>query len=562
MAGNSKGFQLGKRLRILSNSITADGEIVADSLLDAGASTTSYATPEDLPLVGIQSGAQALVLSTNRLYIWKDTGWYNIGLINTNPSINQFADSSYTLAIDGTPTTISLRASDPEEVPIQWSYQVTSGALGSTSITNDSGDFTITPSTDLADEGNFNISFIASDGINFDTTPVSFTLFNNPPVITSTFDSDYTFASDGTPIVLSLAATDAEDKPLTWSYSVSTDSLGDTALISQDSSVFTLTPSTNIDSDFGSFDVTFTVSDGVKTDSVTRRFILPEEQIIAGEHIFTAGTRSWTVPEGVTSISAVIIGGGGGGAQGTSGGGGGGGGALTVLTSYAVTPGDTYTVVVGAGGQGGNNNTSARNGQPGGDSYFGFNSTGFKANGGPAGGQPNGGSGYAGQGVQPGWGGDGISNGCGGGGGAAGYLQLSGIYGGGDGGDYQSSGSNGITGAGGGGGGGGGGSADVGGGGGGTGIYGLGAPGTGGLGTSSDGYAGTGGSGGENGKDRYTFTRADGGYPGGGGGGADNTAQECGNGAAGAIRIIWGPDRAYPSTNTAEEFSLGNINTN
>ena len=72
----------------------------------------------------------------------------------------------------------------------------------------------------------------------------------------------------------------------------------------------------------------------------------------------TAGSFSFVVPSGVTSVSTTIIAAGGGGGHGSSGregasygggGGGGGAGGLSVA-SLAVTPGETLTVNVGAGG--------------------------------------------------------------------------------------------------------------------------------------------------------------------------------------------------------------------
>lgn len=74
----------------------------------------------------------------------------------------------------------------------------------------------------------------------------------------------------------------------------------------------------------------------------------------------TAGTFSWTVPDGVTSVTVECWGGGGAGgsvtnAGGTTGssstaGGGGAGGAYVMKTNIAVTPGNNYTVTVGSGG--------------------------------------------------------------------------------------------------------------------------------------------------------------------------------------------------------------------
>jgi hypothetical protein len=65
-----------------------------------------------------------------------------------------------------------------------------------------------------------------------------------------------------------------------------------------------------------------------------------------------AGTISFTVPEGVYSLSAVGIGGGGGGGLGSisTGGGSGGGGALAYVNNIPVTPGEVLTLTIAAGG--------------------------------------------------------------------------------------------------------------------------------------------------------------------------------------------------------------------
>jgi hypothetical protein len=145
------------------------------------ASVTIYATPDLLPLSGVSAGSQAFVTSTNRLYIWSGTGWYSIALINTAPSITSGGDASYTFATDGTPIVITLEASDPEGIPITWSYAVTTGSLGSTaSVSQADNVFTITPSTNTEDAGEFSITFTASDGVNLATSVSAFTLAFGP----------------------------------------------------------------------------------------------------------------------------------------------------------------------------------------------------------------------------------------------------------------------------------------------------------------------------------------------------------------------------------------------
>ena len=287
----------------------------------------------------------------------------------------------------------------------------------------------------------------------------------------------------------------------------------------------------------------------------------PAPTPVGQQQYVTAGTFTWVAPAGVTSVCVVCVGAGGGPAANASGAGGAGGGGLGWKNNIAVVPGNSYTVQVGAGGTrvtttsgtapaGGNSffiNASTVAGLGGGGGRAGV-ANAFGAGGGRVGdGGGNGGSGGA----------RGGSGGCGGGGGAGGYSGV-----GGNGATGQQSSLNGIAGAGGGGGGGGGGgSADTAGSGGGVGILGQGANGAGGRSSSNDGAGGFGGSGGGNASQANstvspvnvygTGTPSTPGLYGGGGSGSDNpTVAEQSNGGGGAVRIIWGAGRAFPSTNT------------
>ena len=365
-----------------------------DAPEDNALTTQGYVDVQSLPLTDVAAGSKAFVQDGNKLFIFTGSGWFEIATINTAPTITSGADATYALNSDGTPTVITLQATDPEGTPIVWGYQVTSGSLEDTTVTNVGGVFTITPGSI---EATFNLTFTASDGVNIDT-------------VTSTFD-------------------------------------------------LSLTP--------------------------------------RGQAAFTtAGTYSWTAPDGVTSVCAVCVGGGGGATYGGRAGSGSGGGGLGWRNNITVTPGETYTVVVGAGGL-----RASGTGGDGGASYF-INATtvaGFGGIGGQGGAVtaafPGGAGGsWVGDGGGNGGAGGadiGISSG-GGGGGAGGYAGN-----GGDGGMRISHGPNGAAGQGGGGGGGGGcGEDDTAGSGGGVGIYGQGASGAGGTSTLADGYGGFGGSGG------------------------------------------------------------------
>lgn len=251
----------------------------------------------------------------------------------------------------------------------------------------------------------------------------------------------------------------------------------------------------------------------------------------AGQQTFTS-SGTFTVPQGVKSVSVVCVGGGGGGTLGFNGTttAGGGGAALAYAESIAVTPGQTFSVVVGAGAS-----NAAGN-----DTYFG--STGLLlAPGGDKTGTSALGSGSAYSGGGRGGSGDlalNVEDGAGGG--AGGYSGAGGRGG------YPS----GITPSGtdGSGGGGAGGEIPL--------QSGTGAEGSGGggVGLRGEGASGEwpyeGGSGGE-----------DGSVPGkpfmngglfGGGAGGEGDDQELGTGGDGGVRIIWGENRFYPSTNTGD----------
>ena len=165
-------------------------QVLAQSVTDAGVqATVVYATAADLPLSENTSGDIAFVGETNRMYIFNGNGWYNIALINTNPTITTGPDGSYSFALDGTPIVLTLAAEDPEGISITWSYSVTSGSLGSTATVSQTDNvFTLTPSTNSGDAGEFSITFTASDGINLATAASSFTLTFSSMVYNSTKD--------------------------------------------------------------------------------------------------------------------------------------------------------------------------------------------------------------------------------------------------------------------------------------------------------------------------------------------------------------------------------------
>ena len=233
-----------------------------------------YADVNSLPDTGNKVGDQAFVEETNRLYIWNGTGWYNIALINTAPSITSSHDSSYNLLYN-TPLNISVAATDPEGLNLTYSYN-TSDSIGNVAtITNDSSQFTITPSNNYAVEGSFSLAFRASDGVNIATAGTStFTLANQAPSLSGN-SASYILSDDGaTATVITLLSVDPEGQPIT--YSATGDSgFNSIATVANDSSIFTITPKTEAQAPGGGTGtLTFTASDGVKSTNATSSFTL------------------------------------------------------------------------------------------------------------------------------------------------------------------------------------------------------------------------------------------------------------------------------------------------
>jgi hypothetical protein len=320
---------------------------------------------------------------------------------------------------------------------------------------------------------------------------------------------------------------------------------------------------------------TFTVNatdvNGRATTSSTFSLPVQLEAPPGGDLYQSPGTYTWTAPAGVTKVHVVAVGGGGSGAVGNTGNAGAGGG-LGWKNNITVVPGTGYTVVVGSGGTG--RPYGCEEGQSGQTSYF-INTSTVYGGGGQGGGQSNeSGCGSCRQAGGGGYGGDGGGNGgnggyeCNnvsgpGGGGAGGYTNRGG-YGSSS---NNGSGEQGYGGGGGAGGNGGGGSCYDGGGGGGVGVYGEGASGGGAGNPGTGGYGGGGGSGGGGGGQAggscYSFAGAGGAYGGGGGGTNDGQSSpsnpRSGAGGRGAVRIIWGGSRTFPSQNVGLNYGVGTI---
>lgn len=384
---------------------------------------------------------------------------------------------------------------------------------------------------------------------------------------------------EGETVTFSISTTKFGTGTLYWTVESVTGSVSN-ADFSSPSNAVTAGGSVAITNGTGSFTLTLASDASAETESfrVRLRINSTSGEIVATSNTITisdpptgagsyttAGTYTFVVPTGVYSISAVLVGGGAAAIQPTTAqasSGGGGGGGLRYINSLPVTPGESITVTVGAGGNPGAVGVAG----PGGTSSLARGAAILvQATGGQSAGVNVDGAGGSGTSLGAGPYGGTIGGGDGGVGGRRSNQYYSG--GGGGAGGYSGNGGQGYwfinnstsgdaTNAASGSGGGGGGTAgayDNAGGGGGVGLNGIGSDGV--AGNPATPTAATGGSGGASGNvpnnAQPNSTSGNGGAYGGGGGGRPkylNTFYSSSHmGAVGAVRIIYGTGRSFPS---------------
>ena len=240
---------------------------------DSKSVSASYATFADLPASSTTIGNTAFVVATNKLYIWSGVGWYLVAEVtNASPSAISGVDGSYSLAIDGTATTITAVSTDPEGFALTWSYAVTSGSLAVTPaasaiavVNNGSGAYTLSGG---ATGDNSNVDIVVGQTVNF--------------TVNASGHPFYIRDSNGGANVSSPAATGqgATSGVVSWTPNtagtyyyqcgnhaamVGTITVGAatvSATVAQADNVFTITPSTNT-ANAGTFSLTFSVTDGL-----------------------------------------------------------------------------------------------------------------------------------------------------------------------------------------------------------------------------------------------------------------------------------------------------------
>ena len=442
-----------------------------------------------------------------------------------------------------------------------------SAGSGSFDINNDTGTFTVSVTSDLANEGSETFtSSVRTGSVGGTIVATSSEVTINDTSFPATVTPSANNVNEGVSLLFNVT-TEGRANGTTLYWTVSSPSDFDVTSgsfsVTGNSGSFSVTPSLDRSVNEGS--ETFTVS--IRSVGIEGEVLATSSEVTINDTsralqvLYTVpGTHTFVAPTGVTSVNVVAIGGGGGG--GANSGQAGAGGGLGWKNSIAVTPGQEYTVVVGAGGL---RRTGMANGGAGGVSYFISTATvaGFGGAGGLGGPNPGfssantGGGTYIGDGGGDGGdgGGGAIFSGGAGGGGSGGYS--------GDGGDGgfavngfpANPGTDGTGGAG--GGGGGSGSSNRvgagGGSGGGTGVLGEDSNGTGGRGNllpPTGGAGGSNGTAGSNGSNSMS-TAVGGSYGGGGGGGSNNNlfSNRSAAGGGGAVRIVWSGS-TYPNSHS------------
>ena len=159
-------------------SVAVNSGATALEFVDAssGSGVTNYTNFAAFP--GSPSeGELAYAEDTNALYIYNGAAWDRISSgANETPEFSTSPNGSYFLATDGTATTVTVAATDPEGFDITYSHDTSPSNQSQATITNSGGTFTITPTTTQSDAGSFNLRFKASDGVHISSKVSEFTL--------------------------------------------------------------------------------------------------------------------------------------------------------------------------------------------------------------------------------------------------------------------------------------------------------------------------------------------------------------------------------------------------
>lgn len=164
--------------------VGVSGPAGAAGAAGADATPTSYTNLAGFPSSGNTLGDLGVAQDTKALYMWNGTTWKRISVgSDESPRVTTEPATSHSLNSDGSTSTVTMVAEDPEGFDIEYAvkYNTSGGALPSqlasaTTINQSTGVFTFTPTTTVANAGDFNARLTASDGNRVTVRTVPFSL--------------------------------------------------------------------------------------------------------------------------------------------------------------------------------------------------------------------------------------------------------------------------------------------------------------------------------------------------------------------------------------------------
>ena len=293
-----------------SVAVTINDTSYPDPIYSLAADTTNV---NEGSSVTITATAQNVLTGTVIPYIISGVTSADIGgdSLTGNLTVGSDMSRTYTLAADGL-------AEGDETMTFTWASQSIDIYINDTS--NIPITYTLTPSATTVDEGDtFTVTLDVSGGINGVQLPYTITGVSTVDLGNTSLTGTFTVGSD-----TQKTFTIAEDA------------------VTEGTETFTITLN-----DFTDVNASVTINDTSTT-------------VVSGSDVVTnPGSGTFTVPDGVTSLSILAVGGGGGAGTNLALGagqitGGGGSGAVGWLNNVTVTPGQVISYTVGAGGAGNN----------------------------------------------------------------------------------------------------------------------------------------------------------------------------------------------------------------
>ena len=189
MAANRSMTKLLNAFDTVNNKVTFDSDstvTAASKGSNLGAGISTVTNVSDLPSVA-QAFSKILVTETNTLYQYSTGGWYPIAIINNfNPAFTTSPNATYSLSTSGAATTVTVLATDSDDVPIQYITIADSDFSTFATITHDSDKHNVFTVIPIDSEGSNSgdktgtVTFRASDGVNVSNANSTFTLSFGP----------------------------------------------------------------------------------------------------------------------------------------------------------------------------------------------------------------------------------------------------------------------------------------------------------------------------------------------------------------------------------------------